>query len=210
MSEHCTGCGTAFDEGDRFCAKCGKARGHAPEAGASAAASPDAGTATSASPSRGRMGALIAGALGPLVIGGIVIAVFASTSEDVHGQVTVAAGPRPGFTFRPTGCVSLQPYGRFGANLHGNGPNDGAVYVTIDPTAGKKVEVEIPGSCRDADGTDCTVFVVPRDRCTAYEATVHNTGTVVNDVRLVEGKVKLDCTLEDGTTVRGEVVFDGC
>ena len=53
--------------------------------------------------------------------------------------------------------------------------------------AGKKVEIEIPGSCRDADGTDCTVFPVPRDRCTVFEAAVHNTGTVVNDVRLVEG-----------------------
>ena len=206
MSEHCTGCGTAYDEGDRFCAKCGKARTKPADAGAS----PDAGATTSPSPSKAKVGALIAGALAPILIGGIVILVFTSMKESVRGQVTVAAGPRPGFTFRPTGCVSMQPYGRFGANLHGNGPNDGAVYVTIDPTAGKKVEVEIPGSCRDADGTDCTVFPVPRDRCSTYEASVHNTGTVVNDVRLVGGKVKLDCTLEDGTTVRGEVVFDGC
>lgn len=213
MSEFCTGCGAAFDEGDRFCAKCGKPR---PSAATTNATAPSSATSPASAPDepvvapRNKLGLILGAVLGPILIGGILIAVFVGVGESVQGHVTIAGGPRPGFTFTPTGCVSMQPYGHFGANLHGPGPNDGAVYVTIDPTTGKKVEVEIPGSCRDADGTDCTLFPVPRDRCTTYDASVHNTGTVVNDVRLVEGHLKLDCTLEDGTTVKGEITFDGC
>jgi hypothetical protein len=127
-----------------------------------------------------------------------------------EGSIAVAGGPRGTFTFTPTGCASMQPYGQFGANIHGDDPNDGAVYVTVDHRRGKLVEVEVPGSCRNADGTECTVFELPRDRCSVHDAAVEFNGVVVNDVRLVEGHVHVDCALEDGTTVRGQITFDGC
>ncbi len=122
----------------------------------------------------------------------------------------VTASPHGQWTFIPTGCASMQPYGPMGANLHGDGPNDGAVYVTLDHASGHKVELEVPGSCQNADGTDCTVFQVPRDQCQTFEVTVDYTNTTVNDVRLVQGHVRLDCTLEDGTRVQGGIEFDGC
>ena len=87
----------------------------------------------------------------------------------------------------------------------GDGPGDAR-----DPTRGPSVEVEIPGSCRNADGTDCTVFPLPRDQCRTYEVDVDFTGVTVNDVRQVEGHLAIDCSLTDGTTVRGRVNFDGC
>ncbi|MBX3274137.1 MAG: hypothetical protein KF729_27975 [Sandaracinaceae bacterium] len=102
------------------------------------------------------------------------------------------------------------PYGRLGANVHADGPNDGAVYVSLDHVTGHRVEIEVPGSCRNANGTDCTVFPVSRDRCATYDANVEPTGTVVDDVRLVGGHVRLDCTLEDGTRVVGAITFDEC
>jgi hypothetical protein len=145
------------------------------------------------------------------IVGAVGAGMFFAMGDcgSTEGSVRVS-GARGNFTFTPTGCASMQPYGRFGANLHGDGNNDGAVYITVDPTRGSLVEIEVPGSCRNSDGTDCTVFPVPRDRCSVYEAHVENTGTVVNDVRLVEGNVRLQCELEDGTTVQGRVVFDGC
>ena len=201
MDEFCSGCGAAFRDGDRFCAKCGKPR-------ALGEATPEA-TPDAAEPEKKGFPFVVLGALVPLVIG-LAIVLGVRGCDHVDGQVAVADGPRPGFVFAPTGCASLQPYGRFGANLHGKGENDGGVYVTVDPVKGSSVDVEIPGSCKNEGGTSCTVFSVPRERCTVFEATVQNTGTVVNDVRLVEGHLKLDCALEDGTTVRGEVHFGGC
>lgn len=201
MNERCASCGTPLDPHDRFCGGCGGPRASAPVA----APKP---TARAASPMR-----FVSLGVGVL----ISVAGFAffglqtgGCDDSVEGRVAVSGGPHGDFTFAPTGCASMQPFGRFGANLHGDGPNDGAVYITIDPLQGKSVDVEVPGSCRNADGTDCTVFRVPRDRCTTFEANVEHSGVTVNDVRLVEGRVSLDCALEDGTSVRGTVDFGGC
>ena len=122
----------------------------------------------------------------------------------------VTGGPHGDFTFVGTDCHSMQPYGRMGANVHGSGHNDGAVYPTMDPIEGPRVDIEVPGSCRNADGTDCTVFRVPRESCGTFEVQVRYTNVMVNDVRLVRGRVKLACDMEDGTHVEGELKFDGC
>ena len=37
-----------------------------------------------------------------------------------EGSVRVDGGPRTPFTLTPTECDSMQPFGRMGANLHGN------------------------------------------------------------------------------------------
>ena len=127
-----------------------------------------------------------------------------------EGSVRVDGGPRTPFTLTPTECDSMQPFGRMGANLHGNRHNDGAIYPTVDPLEGTRLDIEVPGTCRNANGTDCTVFRVDRERCTRFEVSVEPTSTTVNDVRLVRGYVRVDCTLEDETRVVGEVVFDDC
>lgn len=127
-----------------------------------------------------------------------------------EGQFIVSGGPHGEWRFVTTGCASMQPFGQMGANLHADGHNDGAVYVTLDHSRGYNVELEVPGSCRNADGTDCTVFPVPREQCTRYDVHLKHTGTVVNDVRLVEGHVDVECALTDGTQVVGRIVFDGC
>lgn len=193
---------------DRFCAQCGRAR-PAPTGGGPVSPHP---VVVPTNPVK--KGPPIAAAVGLLVIFGAIVPILVfsggSCNGSTEGNVAVSGGPRPSFTFTPTGCASMQPYGRFGANLHGDGPNDGAVYVTMDPVRGPAVEVELPGSCRNSNGTDCTVFPVPRERCTTFEANVEFTGVTVNDVRQVEGHVAVDCSLEDGTTVRGRVTFDGC
>lgn len=210
MSEFCSGCGRRFVADDKFCATCGKARSPAVVTIDPAQSTP----AEEALIRKVKSSTSVAPVIGMVFLFGLVVPIFlfagGSCSESVEGNVAVSGGPRPAFTFTPTGCASMQPYGRFGANLHGVGPNDGAVYVTTDPTRGRLVEVEIPGSCRNADGTECTVFPVPRDACRTFDVNVEFNGVVVNDVRKVEGHVSLDCALPDGTTVRGRVNFDGC
>lgn len=68
----------------------------------------------------------------------------------------------------------------------------------------------MPGSCKSKDGTDCTVFTVPRAACTTYEVHVERNGVIYNEVPLVNGHAKLGCTLEDGTMVTAVLAFTGC
>lgn len=211
MAELCSACGAEFREGDAFCAKCGTSRttnsaaptGAPPPDGAQDEAKAEAATKRRMAVA---VGALFAGF--PLVL--MLAFGLVDCDGDVEGGVQVRGGPHGDFDFVPTGCASMQPYGRMGANVHGVGHNDGAVYVSGDPVQGPSVDIEVPGSCRNTDGTDCTVFHVPRERCEVWEARVVPTGTIVNEVRLVEGHVRLRCALEDGTSVEGSVRFGGC
>jgi len=145
--------------------------------------------------------------LGVLIVVPMVLLVECGHTE---GQMVVEGSPHGDFVFEATDCHGLSPYGRYGANVHGPGHNDGAIYVTLDPITGPDVQIEVPGSCANADGTDCIVFQVPREACSTYEATVEDTTVMVNDVRLVMGHATLECTLDDGTRVSGRVDFDGC
>jgi len=152
------------------------------------------------------------GGLAMLFLGTLILAPMLLLVQCGHtdGHVVVTGSPHGDFRFEATDCHGLAPYGRYGANVHGPGHDDGAVYVTVDPLSGTEIQIEVPGSCRNADGTDCIVFQVPEAACAIYEATVENTGLVVNDVRLVKGHATLECTLDDGTEVSGHIAFDGC
>jgi hypothetical protein len=205
MNEFCTKCSAPFRDDDRFCGKCG-----APRQAPADAAVPAPAVTQPAAPTKS--GPKILNLLLGIAIPAIAISIFFLVDDcggSVEGTMRVS-GARGNFTFQPTGCASMQPYGRFGANLHGDQPNDGAVYLTRDPTRGDAVEIEIPGSCQNADGTNCTVFPVPRERCEAFELDIDFSGVTVNDVRQVEGHVRLQCALEDGTEVRGRIEFGGC
>lgn len=149
-------------------------------------------------------------ALGLFMVIPLVLVVATGSCGSTEGSLRIEGGPHGSFTLTPTDCHSMQPYGRMGANLHGAGHNDGAIYPTVDPLEGVRLDIEVPGSCRNSNGTDCTVFRVPRDHCSRFEVSVEHTNTTVNDVRLVRGHTRVDCTLEDETHVVGEVVFDGC
>lgn len=206
MESFCASCGAPYRPDDRFCGKCGALR---TAASSPAPVYPAQPVTLPSTPARKPIGAIV----GVLVVAVVPVVAFlfiGKGCDSVEGNMAVTSGPHGNFTFTPTGCASMQPYGRFGANLHAEGNNDGAVYVSVDPTRGQSVEIEVPGSCRNADGTNCTVFPVPRDKCRVFDVHVENTGVSVNDVRLVEGRVHLECTLEDGTSVRGRIDFDGC
>lgn len=210
MNAFCGRCGAGFDPGDQFCAKCGTPRQASPGAPPPAAAGSGVVTVTPQPPKKSLAAVIVATSVLPVVGMGAFFAFSGGMSGDTEGSMSVSGGPHGTFTFTPTDCHSMQPYGRFGANLHGDGHNDGAVYVTMDPIRGPAVEIEVPGSCRNADGTDCTVFSVPRERCSVFQSSVEFNGVVVNDVRMVEGNVRLECALEDGTSIRGAITFDGC
>ena len=208
-SDFCRGCGNPYaNDDDRFCAKCGK-----PRDDEAAAPAPQGEMESASAPSSPRSGSKVAPIIGIVVLIAVVPIVLMVGLGDCgssEGQMQVSGGPHGSWTFVTTGCANMQRYGLMGANLHAEGNNDGAVYVSLDHVEGHKVELEVPGSCQNADGTDCTVFRVPRDQCQTFEVSIDYTGTTVNDVRLVEGHVALDCALEDGTRIEGRIQFSGC
>ena len=218
MTENCPSCGREFRPDDALCGRCGTKRPSAADASSSSipVAAPSAPTASAdvgadALPGNKNPAKRVL----PLVIGLGLLPVFlifvmGDGCESVEGQMAVTASPHGEWTFVPTGCASMQPYGLMGANVHADGPNDGAVYVTLDHTTGHEVELEVPGSCQNSDGTDCTVFEVPREACQQFDVDLEYTNVTVNDVRLVKGHVRLDCTLEDGTRIQGSIDYDGC
>lgn len=211
MEERCSSCGREFRPDDSFCGNCATPRaGSGSQASAAAAPPPpepsDGGGVVTKSPPVARIILMVAA----FAVLPIVLITTLGDCGSAEGRMQVSGSPHGDWTFVPTGCASMAPYGRMGANLHADGHNDGAVYVVADPVHGPAVELEVPGSCRNADGTDCTVFPVPRDECQTFDVHVEPTGTVVNDVRLVEGYVHLDCTLSDGARVQGRIDFDGC
>ncbi|MCC6622947.1 MAG: hypothetical protein IT385_16935 [Deltaproteobacteria bacterium] len=205
MQDHCTQCGSRFGDGDRFCARCGAARGQAARPRALAEAAP------SEEPHRRprKLGAVITLAVVMAVVPFVIFMCMSFGSGSAKGKLT-ARGPSGTFEFVPDGCQSMQPFGRAGANVHGKGPNDGGVYISVDPIDGTRVDVEVPGSCKTADGRDCTVFRVPRAACKVFEVEVEFSGVVVNDVRQYEGRTRLECDLPDGTHIEADLTYDGC
>jgi len=193
---------------DRFCAKCGRPRTvSAPPDAPKIAPTPEPETPTL--PTK-KTGPIIAGIAVAALIPFLIFMIMIGDWGSAEGQMRVTASPHGEWTFVTTGCASMQPYGMMGANLHADGHNDGAVYVPLDQPEGGTGEFEVPGSCQNSDGTDCTVFRVPRAQCQTFDVTLDYSGTTVNDVRLVEGHVRLSCSLEDGTQIEGAIEFSGC
>ena len=206
--EFCGQCGNRFAATDRFCPRCGAKResgGEAPSPLASAELRPEAPP----SPVRNTAGkaALFVGIMSIVPVVLFMCSGFGSGSA--KGRLG-SRGPSGTFEFRPDGCESMQPFGRAGANVHGKTPNDGGVYITVDPVDGTRVDVEIPGSCKGSDGTDCTVFRIPRSACRTYDVKVEFSGTVINDVRQYEGQTTLECDLPDGTHIEATLEYEGC
>lgn len=211
MSDFCTQCASPFRPGDQFCGKCGAPRpaGVVMNAPAQAPA-PAFGTPSAAPPRKTPTLSLLLGLLLPIGIGAALFLGLGDCSGEATGSMRVA-GERGNFTFRPAGCQNTQPFaGRMGANVYGEGANGGSVYV-LAGLHGAEVEIEVPGSCRGPEGArECNIFPVPRDKCTIFEARVTPTSTTINDVRVVEGAARLQCTLDDGTQVNGTLTFSGC
>ncbi len=98
----------------------------------------------------------------------------------------------------------------FGAVLLGDGPNDGAVVVGSDPLKGNYVKVEVPKSCKPPDHEECTEILVDRKACSVFKVRLKRTNTTVNDIRLIDGSLKLKCKFPEGGTFKGKIKFDSC
>jgi len=190
----CGHCGHENPDGSRFCNSCGK------------------GLLGPAMRQQGKTPRMIAIMVLPMVvlIGVAGFMVMGKGCSSVEGGLVSAGQPLGDFTFTPAQCRSGQRMQFFGVVILGKGQNDGAVVPFIDTLKGKLVKVEVPGSCRPPDYEECREVVVEPKQCSRFAVSIRRTGTEVNDIRLLEGSMDIDCKFPEGGTLKGKMEFDRC
>lgn len=121
-----------------------------------------------------------------------------------------ATGDSETWTFTKGKCYSGQRENYFG--VIGFGPEGSGVAVKLvkDQLEGWAAVVNIPSTCAtQAESGGCKAHVLKAAGCDVFEVSVERTNTTVNDIRLLDGRVRLDCAVE-GVRIKGGLVFDGC
>jgi hypothetical protein len=85
-----------------------------------------------------------------------------------------------------------------------------AVKLVKDPIKGWNAVINIADSCKaKAEKGGCQAVVLTSSDCKTLDVELGPTNTTVNDVRVVEGKLTIDC--KSGTsTIKGQLTFDYC
>ena len=208
----CTRCHGIYPDEDSFCSKCGSPLSAA-DTGSSgpAEARPVGQQGRVAKPRRAPV--LVSVLMAIVTLGGGIAAFFIVGGKGcghVEGSLTSTGRPLGDFTFTPATCRSGQRMSFNGVGLIGNGPTEGGILVIDDVAKGKFLKVEIPGSCRPPDYEVCTEIDIVRENCTVFEVSIRQTSTTVNDIRLVDGHARIDCTFPQGGTAKADLVFENC
>jgi len=203
----CTACGEQFDANDRFCSKCGAAKDGPDEA-------PRA-VETETRPqglSQLKKRKIFLRSLLALPIWAVIIwAVFNFNGcSSTEGSVSAQGEPLGAMNFVPQQCRSGEHESFYGVFLLGEDETSGAIKAVVDARDGDFLDVELPGSCKGPDNDDCTTVRVGPSQCTTFDLQVTKTDTWVNEIRLLDGSLKLDCTFEQGGTLVADVRFESC
>ncbi len=146
-----------------------------------------------------------------LVVGGAMIFFFSSKGcSEVTGIVTMKGHGSGQADMVAHMCRSGQHRNFFGVVVVGDGPNTGGIKLVQDPMSGWNLVAEVPGSCRGPNGGDpCTVMTFRSGDCRSFDADVHYSGIMVNEIRLLSGHLKAECSSSQGT-ISADLVFKKC
>lgn len=145
-----------------------------------------------------------------LALVGFIFMLGGRGCSKTEGTFVSAGRPVGDFTIVPKKCRSGQRMNFFGAVLLGEGPDDGAVVAIIDPVRGKLVKVEVPGSCKPPDREVCREVLIEPSMCSKFDVSVQRTSTEVNDIRLIDGHINLECTFPEDGSVHANLKFENC
>jgi hypothetical protein len=192
----CASCGNTMEEKALFCSQCGSRVEIVPE--------------SLLKPSRKKRSLIF---IIPLVA--LQIAIFGyfflgKGCSKTEGNLVSKGEPVGTFTFTPDACRSGQRMQFYGAVILGKDKHSGAVVVIEDPIKGKIVKIEVPGSCQPPDYEKCKEVIIDPAACNVYDMAVKRTSTVVNDIRLVDGHLRLNCEFKEGGSLQANMTFENC
>ena len=200
----CSSCGTKFGDGDKFCSNCGAARKEDVPASVYGPEQGDVATRKKVNVKK----LVLSSVFGLVIWGGLFMVIFNSDGcSSTEGSLQAAGEPLGDFTFTPAQCKSGEHESFFGVFLLGDNSDAGGVKIVVDPRNGKFVQVEVPGSCR---GDECTVVTLEPEKCSTFDVDIDRTNTYVNEIRLLDGHLNLDCKFPDGGTAKANIRFESC
>lgn len=149
-----------------------------------------------------RLGGFGVGLVAAIVV--VVMLVGGKGCSWSEGTLTTSGPPLGELTLTPVKCKSGQREGFHGVMLL-DGDGKVVIRMVMDPVRGYLVGVQKQDSCK---GFQCEYVMFGREDCPLFDAAVENTNTTVNDIRVVEGHLKLDCRFKDtGGTVKADLKF---
>jgi hypothetical protein len=131
----------------------------------------------------------------------VVVASFLAAgchSEEITGNLFARGGALGDWALDPYVCLSGEPAGWKGVDLLGS---DTSVRLRIHPREGALVIAYRP--------REHEPHVFSPARCEWFGATFEQTNTYVEEVRVVNGEIDIDCETDAGT-LYGHVAFEGC
>ena len=145
---------------------------------------------------------------------GIAVAVVAVTfgavggsCSSVEGKFVAKGEPLSKFTMRPTECRSGPRKNVHGVMLLSEKKKKQAIKILEDPTKGMVVQVQIPSSCKN---NRCKFVTFGEDACDTFDVEVNRTNTTVNDIRLLEGHLRIKCKFDEGGSAKAKLEFSRC
>ena len=186
-----------MQEKDLYCSQCGRRVEIVPE--------------SPLKPSRKKWSRLLIIIVAVLLQGAIFGFFFMGKGcSKAEGNLVSKGEPVGTFTFEPDVCRSGQRMQFYGAVILGKDKHAGAVVVMEDPIKGKIVKIEVPGSCQPPDYEKCKEVIVDPASCDVYDMAVQRTMTTVNDIRLIDGYLRLNCGFKEGGSLQANLKFENC
>jgi len=107
-------------------------------------------------------------------------------------------------------CYSGQREQYFGAIGYGPDGSGIAIKLVKDGVRGWTAVVNQADTCKnEAEKGGCRAMVFAPGDCATLDIDVNNTNTTINDIRAVDGTLRIDCS-NDTSSVKGQLTFDRC
>lgn len=194
--KNCVSCGNTMQEKDLYCSQCGRRVEIVPE--------------SPLKPSRKKRSFLLIIILAAVQIAAFSFFFMGKGCSKTEGNLVSKGEPVGTFTFEPDACRSGQRMQFYGAVILGKDKHAGAVVIIEDPIKGKIVKIEVPGSCQPPDYEKCKEVVIDPAACSVYDMAVKKSMTTVNNIRLIDGHLRLNCGFKEGGSLQANLNFENC
>jgi hypothetical protein len=114
------------------------------------------------------------------------------------------------WTFASGACQSGERESYYGAIAFGPEGSGIAIKLVKDGVSGWTAVVNRADTCKaGVEKSDCKAIKLSDKDCTKLAVDIRTTNTTINDIKVVEGTLELDCA--SGTdSIKGRLVFDYC